>query len=357
MAIAYRDGAVGPLTAAGGTLAVTIPSSVVGGDGLLLAVDIAADIDTPAGWAQRKKIVTADGNNKTYVFSKVAGPDDGGTTVTLLTNAVPSRGQATLAAYSGTDPGDPIHQIASTSDTSNSTTHTSPATITTSIDGCWEVEIVCSKSPNGNPITDWQQPGGFTMRQEGLSGGASGQSQREACIADSATAKASGSNLGGHVWTADVASNNTALFLVALAPASGTQTAHPVADITAWPNVSPGLSSGSPQASHLSDGRDSSYVATSTGPTAEVGEWQIGRLVYPGAGEDLTVTVRCQDASASSVTRVIDLRWNGITVATTTDTTVRASLTDVPLTVTAEDLEAVTDWNLPFSVRVTATEA
>ncbi|MFB4306996.1 hypothetical protein [Actinomadura sp. GTD37] len=357
MSIAYRDGAVGILAAIGGDLAVTIPSTVVGGDGMILAVDVAADVDPGAGWALRKKITTQDGNNKAYVYSRVAGPDDAGTTVTLLTAAVPSRGIATLVVWSGTDPGDPIHQIASTSDTATSTTHTTPGTITTTIAGCWEVEIVCSKSPNGNPITTWTPPGGFAARKTGLSGATSGQSQREAVIGDSGAAKSSGTTIGGHVWTADVASNNTALFTLALAPATGTQTVHPISDITTagW-TASPALASGQPQASNLSDGRDSSYLETGTGPTALVGEWALGRVVPPGAGEDMTLTVRCRDTSAASVTRVIELRQGATLISTHSDTTVRSSLTDVPVTVPAADLAAITDWS-DLRVRVTQTTA
>lgn len=357
MSIAYRDGAVGLVTAAGQALAVTIPASVVAGDGMILAVDMAEDVSPGSGWALRKKITTSDGTNNTFVYSRVAGPDDAGTVVTLLASATKSRGSAALAVWSGTDPGDPIHQIASTSDTVSSTTHTTPGTITTEIAGCWEVEIVCSKSPNGNPITSWTPPAGFTARKTAMSGAASGESQREAVIGDSGTDKASGTTLGGHVWTADVASSNTALYTIALAPATGTQTVHPVSDVTTsgW-TPSPALAGGQPQASHLSDGRDSSYLETSTGPTALVGEWKLGRVVPPGAGQDMTLTVRCRDTSAASVTRVIELMQGSTVISSSTDTTVRSSLTSVNVTVPAADLAAVTDWN-DLRVRVTQTTA
>lgn len=357
MSIAFRAAAEGLVTAAGQPLAVTIPASVVGGDGMLLVVDMSEEVDPGSGWALRKKITTSDGNNITSVYSRVAGPDDAGSTVTLLESATKSRGAAGLAVWSGTDPGDPIHQIASTSDTSNSTTHTTPGTITTEIDGCWEVEIICSKSPFGNPITGWTPPEGFTVREIAQSGGSGSEAQRGVVIGDSGEAKSSGTDLGGHVWTADVASDNTALYTIALAPATGTQTVHPISDVTVagW-TATPDVASGQPQASNLSDGRDSSYVETGTGPTALVGEWMLGRVVPPGTGEDMTLTVRCRDTSASSVERVIALMEGDTVISTHTDTTVRGSLTDVDVTVSAEDLEAVTDWS-GLSVRVTQTTA
>lgn len=357
MSIAYRDGAVGLVTAAGQDLTVTIPASVVGGDGMILAVDMAEDVDPGPGWALRKKITTSDGNNNTFVYSRVAGPDDAGSTVTLLTGATKSRGSAALAVWSGTDPGDPIHQIASTSDTSNSTTHTTPGTIVTEIPDCWEVEIVCSKSPFGNAISTWTPPAGFTARQTALSGGTSQEAQREAVIGDSGEAKASGATLGGHVWTADVASNNTALYTIALAPATGTQTVHPISDVTVtgW-TPTPAVAAGQPQASNLSDGRDSSYVETATGPTALVGEWKLGRVVPPGTGQDMTLTVRCRDTTATSVTRVIELVQGSTIISSGSDTTVRAALANVDVTIPAIDLEAVTDWS-DLRVRVTQTTA
>lgn len=357
MAIAYRDGASGTLTASGGSLTVTVPATVVAGDGLIMVVDVAADLATPAGWAERKKITTLDGSNKTYVYSRVASVDDAGTTITLLSNATPSRGAVALAAYSGTDPGDPIHQIRSTSHTTSSTTLTTPTGITTSAANCWYVEAVASKSPTGNNATNWTEPAGFTMRREVLSGATSGQSQREACIADTGTAYPSGTALGGGTWTCDVASDNKASFAIALAPAAGTQTAHPISDVTVtgWTAV-PSLASGSPTASHLSDGNDSSYLDSSQAPSALVGEWTLGTLVNPGAGNGLTVTVRLRDISAASATHVIDLRQGATTIATTTDSTVRSSYTDVSLSVTAGEAATI-DYTQPVTVRVTVTAA
>lgn len=357
MSIAFRGGAVGLVTAAGQDLKVVIPPSVVGGDGMILAVDMAEDVDPGTGWALRKKITTSDGNNTSWVYSRVASTDDAGSTIMLLEGAAKSRGAAALAVYSGTDPGDPIHQIASTSDFSSSTTHTTPGSITTTIDGCWEVEVVCSKSPFGNAISSWTPPSGFTARATAMSGGTSNEAQREAVIGDSGAAKASGIDLGGHVWTADVASDNTALYTIALAPATGTQTVHPIADVTVtgW-TASPDVASGQPQASNLSDGRDSSYVETGTGPTALVGEWALGRVVPPGTGEDMTLTVRCRDTSAASVTRVIDLVEGATVISTHTDSTVRSTLTDVSVTIPAADLTTITDWS-DLRVRVTQTTA
>lgn len=356
--IGFRGSAGGALQAAGGRLAVTIPPETVGGDGMLLGVDVSADLPALPGWDLRRKIVTSNGANRTYIYSRVAGPDDAGEMVTLL-NSAPAgveRGAAGIGVWSGTDPGDPVAAIVATSDTVNRNTHVSP-TVDTELDGCWLVEIVCSQSPNGNKITSWTAPApAITPRRIVYSDAASNQSQREVAIGDSAAPYASGLTVGGNTWTADVGSPNTALYGVLLRPATGVQTVHPAADVTVWPNVSPALPSGLQQASYLSDGRDNTYVETEEGPVARVGEWKLGRVVPPGPGEDMTLVVRCHDTSATTVTRLIELRQGATVISTYTDNAVRPALTNVAMTVTAAELAAVTDWT-DLRIRVTLTAA
>ncbi|MFI0406573.1 hypothetical protein [Actinomadura sp. 3N508] len=357
MSIAYRASAGGTLATAGGRLAVTIPPETVGQDGMLMGVTISADLPALAGWDLRRKIITSNGTTRTHVYSRVAKPDDAGTLVTLLDPAPPGveRGAVGLGVWSGTDPGDPVRAIVSTSDAVNHATHVSP-TVVTDMDGCWLVEIVCSQSPNSNNITAWTKPAELTARRIVYSGATAGQSQREVAIGDNAAAIADLTEVGGYTWTADVPSPNTALYGVLLAPATGVQTVHPASDITPWPSITPTLPSGLAQAAYLNDGRDSTYVETGTGPVAVVGEWALSMTVPPGADEDMILTIRCRDTSASSVTRLIELRQGATVISSSIDSTVRATWTDVQVTVPAEDLAAVTDWSA-LRVRVTQTAA
>jgi hypothetical protein len=358
VAIAYRDSAGAFISANGQNLSVTIPATVVGGDGLILVADISATatVSTPSGWAFRDSVVTADTTNTCYIFSRVAAADSAGSTVTLVTSSPVPRGAIAVAAYSGTDPGDPIAEIIGSAFGANSTSHTVSSLVTDAA-GQWLVEVIGSKSPVSNPITSYTRSG-LNLRRAVYSGAATGQSAREVAIADDATANTSGATIGGGgPWVSDVATSDFAGFTIALAAASGIQTVHPISDVTTtnWtPN--PALTSGLPQASLLSDNADGTYVESSAAPSALVYETQLGTARDPGPGEDLTLTVRIRDVNASSATHLIELRQGGTTIDSLNHTTVVSSWTDVSFTIAAADVAGI-DFGQPLSVRLTATAA
>jgi hypothetical protein len=358
MAIAYRDSAGAVITANGQNLAVTIPATVIGGDGLILIADISATatVSTPNGWALRKKVITADTSNSFYVFSRVAAADSAGSTVTLVTSSPVPRGAIAVAAYSGTDPGDPIAEIIGSAFGANSTSHTVSSLVTDAA-GQWLVEAVGTKSPTSNPITSFTRSG-LNLRRAAYSGANTGQSGREVAIADDATANTSGATIGGGAaWVSDVATPDFAGVTIALAAASGIQTVHPISDVTttSWtPNPTP--PAGVPQASLLADNADGTYVESSSAPSALVGEWQLGTVRDPGSGEDLTLTVRIRDVNASSATHLIELRQGGTTIDSLNHTTVVSGWTDVSFTIDSADVGDI-DFGQPLSVRVTATAA
>jgi hypothetical protein len=306
------------------------------------------------GWAARVDLTTADTVNTFRVFSKVATVDDAGAQLTLVSSSPVPRGACRLAAWSGTDPGDPIAEIVASAYGANSVNHTL-ASLVTDVADCWLVEAVGSKSPAGNPITSYTRSG-LTVRGASYSGASTGQSGREVAIGDDGTAHPITTSIGGGApWVSDVATSDFAGATIALAPASGVQTVHLVSDIDqgGW-IATPALTGGATMAARLSDGADGTYIQTGEAPTAEVYEGRFGLVRNPGAGEGLTVRVRVQDSSASTVSRTLELLQDSVVIADTTDTTVRGAPDYVTLTVT--DVEAATiDYDQPLDLRYTVT--
>jgi hypothetical protein len=360
MAIGFRAvSAPGTISANGQSLQVTIPATVQPGDGMILVSDISATAThfplTALGWAQRAGFTTLDGTNTFRVFSKVATIDDPGSQVTLVSSSTVPRGAARLAAWSGTDPGDPIAEIFPKSYTANDDEHTLDP-IVTDVADCWLVEVIGSKSPDGNPITSYTRGGTFTVRGAAYSSSVAGQSGREVAIGDDGTAHPISTSIGGEApWVSDVATNNFGGATIALRPASGVQTVHLVSDIDQGGfTATPALASGATMASRLSDGLDSTYIQTSAAPTGEVYEGRLGLILNPGAGEDLTLRIRVQDSATSSVSREWEL-FQGVTViASGTDTTVHADPTWLTFTIDAVDVATI-DFDEPVDYRYTLT--
>ncbi len=162
--IAFRASASFTTTSA--TQRVDIPNTVQAGDGMLLFATTAVLVTptTPAGWTLVGSRQSST-DTRTYLFSKAASVDDGGTTQTVVFSGT-TKGAMTLVAYSGTA-ANPIESFASAAETTTRTTHTTPGG-TVPVAGEWVVSYWADKS---TATTAWTLPAGQSLRTTGIGTG------------------------------------------------------------------------------------------------------------------------------------------------------------------------------------------
>ena len=200
---------------------VTVPSSVMPGDGLVLLVSVGGtgSVSTPTGW-------TAEGTRlassmRTALFSRVATAADAGPRVTVSLSQQ-QKMNLVVAAYSGTDPEDPIHAFASAGETTSRSGHTTPM-VTATEAGTLAVSYWSDKSSG---TTSWTAPAGQTVRHTSFG---SGGGRISALLTDSGSQGTAGSH-GGITATANTASDKATMWTVLLAPAQPVGNQPPTAD-------------------------------------------------------------------------------------------------------------------------------
>lgn len=199
---------------------VTVPSGVQAGDGMLLWVNLADStrtVTTPSGWAYVTDVT--DGNQRTYLF-KAAATSAGATTSAEATFNVALTGTAgkvvaTLAAWSGTDPTDHIHQINKSVEGGSSATHVTP-NVTTTVANCWIASACFDRSTT---TTTWTKPVGDTTRATVFT---TGGGAATGVVSDNGAPVAAGT-YGGKTFTSNTETTAATMWTIALkaSPPSG----------------------------------------------------------------------------------------------------------------------------------------
>ena len=200
---------------------VTVPTSVMPGDGLVLFVSVGGtgSVSAPTGW-------TAEGTRlassmRTALLSKVATAADAGARVTVSLSQQ-QKTNLVVAAYSGTDPDDPIHAFASAGETTSRSGHTTPM-ITATEAGTLAVSYWSDKSSG---TTSWTAPASQTVRHTSFG---TGGGRISALLTDPGSPGTAGSH-GGITATANTASDKATMWTVLLAPAQPAGNQPPTAD-------------------------------------------------------------------------------------------------------------------------------
>ena len=217
--VAFR--AVGRGVGNGTSASVTVPATVQAGDGLVLFVSIngTGSVSTPTGWAARGSQVSS--TMRTVLLTKVAAASDAGSRVTVnLSQQL--KADLVVAAYSGTDPVDPIHAFTSAGETTSRAGHTTPVTTATAA-GTLAVSYWSDKSA---ATTSWAAPAGQAVRHTSFG---SGGGRVSALLTDPATPGTVGSH-GGLTATANSTSDKATMWTVLLAPAHPAGNQRPTAD-------------------------------------------------------------------------------------------------------------------------------
>jgi hypothetical protein len=347
MAIAFRAGATGSDLL--GTLAVTIPATVQGGDLMVLTYHTASDIsptDLPAGWTYVPETpdpgaVHVVGTSRMAALYRIAAgtigvtSPDAETVVSLaVTAGAPVKQSCQLTAWSGCDQSAPIHKVTFSGVSGGlGTSHAVPA-VTTTMDECTIIAWYGSKDSSVSAIT---VPSGYTSRGTvtQASGGRSNSAQasKEAALAGA---------YGGESWTTDAAPSSRGLWTIALAPPITTQTMRPAADETAT-NVADqaGSTTGLYAAVDESTLSTADYV---TAVQAGIYEALLSTAAAPPAGSPLDVTYVLGLATpAVAATWDVYLLEGATELAHWTDE-IDEDGTEVTHTLDAEDADAITDW-------------
>lgn len=192
---------------------VRVPAPVEAGDALVLLASQSgtARLTGPgAAWTQIGR--TTDSTHVTTVWRKVATAADAGSAVRLSTGSTYTKAALTLAAYSGTDPADPVAAVAGRAEPGTTAAHLTPS-VTATVPGAWRVSYW---SDNTSGTTQWTAPGGETVRATtvGTGGGRVGS-----LLTDAGQPLASGTTTGGLTATADAPASKATSWTLLLRPA------------------------------------------------------------------------------------------------------------------------------------------
>ena len=193
---------------------LTVPATVVAGDGLLLIASVnkgPVTINDPTGVTGWVEVATAvDGTLTTKVWKKVADSGDAGQDLTVTLGGS-AKTDLVLVAYSGTDPVDPVHAFAAATETATTASHQTPP-LTTTTDGTLLVSYWSEKSSTTTVISP--PPGTVTRHSStGVGGG-----RVTTLLIDGGVQEPAGS-YGGLLGTADSVAGKATMWTIALAPA------------------------------------------------------------------------------------------------------------------------------------------
>ena len=189
---------------------VRVPTNVVAGDALVLAVATAATAPSNpsgSGWTLLDTRTAASLTSK--VWKKVATASDAGATVTI---SAPSTVKTVLdlLAYRGTA-ANPVAAVVDRSETVSRTTHTTP-TVTVPTAGSWVLSIWAEKSSS---TTTLSPPAGLVARYASCG---TGPGRTCLLVGDGGTAVGAGSTAGGLTATADTAGSADTMWTLVVAP-------------------------------------------------------------------------------------------------------------------------------------------
>jgi PKD repeat protein len=191
-------------------LSVKTPSTVQPGDAMLLFLTMDNDASTitpPNGWTEVTRV--SDSPIRTVVWSRVAGPADAATSVTVGAGAKVHANLMTVA-YSGTSQTAPVLAAATAAEGVDRTVHTSPG-VTTSAPS-W----VLTYSSDLGTTTAWTK-GGATQRVRGTAIGTDTPQHLSALLQERTTTAPAGTQ-GPVTATANATSPTATMLTVALSP-------------------------------------------------------------------------------------------------------------------------------------------
>ncbi|MEJ7585866.1 MAG: hypothetical protein WKF43_17685, partial [Acidimicrobiales bacterium] len=193
---------------------VTVPASVVPGDGLLLffGANTTATISDPTGVTGWQTIDTVAGSSsRTQVWRKVAVAGDSGAAVRVNVSSI-SKANLVVVAYRGTATTDPLASFARAAETATTASHTTPVASVTD-PGSWAVSYWTHKDSTTTALT---APGGVVVRASGTQ---TGGGKVTGLVVDSGAAVPVGS-AGGLTATASATSSNASMWTIILAAAT-----------------------------------------------------------------------------------------------------------------------------------------
>jgi PKD repeat protein len=193
-------------------ISVDVPGAVQAGDGLVmvLSTNSAVTGTAPAGWTLAGT-QTDGGKMTTQVFSRVAGPTDAGSSVTVGVGDVSSALSLQILAYSGTAASGPIASVTGAAGGSG-TSHTTPTAQAAA--GSTVLSIWSDKGPSARQFT---APASVVERSN-LAGAGTGDVAT--LVADSGGPVPAG-RVGGLTATVSASSGRSTMLTVVLAPGSG----------------------------------------------------------------------------------------------------------------------------------------
>jgi hypothetical protein len=347
LAIAFRASTEAHVTT--GSLTITIPSAVQAGDVLLLIGGMndagvsANDWATPSGWTalDTRRVPS---NLFAAAYTRVAQSGDPGSTVTLSTSGT-GKACAIIAAYSGIDPSGPINISAVASETTLTASHTTPTVTTTAAD----TRVIIAAVQSDSATQSWNTPSGYTKRQDSLDNTNLG-GHVTATVQDKAASTVG--SYGGEALVAGAASSKAVMYTIAIAPASTTQTARPVSDVSNTGVVGvPAPGGGSGVYARVGALVDTEYAEYSDSGDLVVG---VSALADPNTGSGHVVKFRARYAAGASGGSVTTKLLQGATeIASWTDT-VSGTFADFTHTLNSTQANAISDYSaLRFEQTVT----
>lgn len=341
MAIAFRAAASG---SGANSVNLTVPSTVQAGDCLLLMAFANLDsvITAPAGWSVAKTQEQAEAGGITaVVYKRVAQSGDANTTVTVTNDgAAGVKAGAVLVAYSGTDTVDPVHAIASRMDTGGTNSIPTPQ-VTTTLDGCWVVEMCTTKSSSTTEFSSF--PAGSTSRVTliGTGGG-----HADGAAAD--RGPVSPGTYGGGNFVQNANQSSAITYTVAIAPKASTQTLRPTTDVTTDGYTAvPTPGAGVPLASRIGEPvrDDTTYIQTPNAPSGAVYECRLAAGMDPQTSTGHTVTVVLSTAGgAVSSSCEVSLVQGTTVIASEEITDIPEEPTVYTFTLDGSDADEITDY-------------
>lgn len=189
---------------------IAVPTDVQAGDGMLLFLSTAADVELtpPVGWSVVGQVAT-DSMLRTWLLQKVATASDAGSLVTAQLSLM-QKVDLQLLVYSGTNSVGPVVVDYATATTADATAHTTP-TLTTSAAGL-VVSYWCARGV----ITDWLEPEGEAVRSEFVG---AGEDYMASLVTDPAAPASAGASVGGLTASTDIAGWRATAWTVVLSNA------------------------------------------------------------------------------------------------------------------------------------------
>jgi hypothetical protein len=287
-----------------GTLNLTLPAGIQGGDAIFIAIASSqSGVTLPAGWVvvEGPHNPASGGSGETFVLyrKQAAGTfggasSDASSVVAIAPNTTASKSAAVSVVWRGCDQTTPVHLVAyqEYASISSGTTSFASPTVNTTVDECDILQFWLDKNSVIPTIT---KPSAYTARESAVFSSGTGVSD---AIAVSKAGGAAGV-YGGESWTTTAAPGVVGIITLALAPATTIITLHGVSDHTEtavvgvpdttnlFNNINEGMTDTSDYVEFLTSSVYSTDLPTVTDPGTDHG-FQVSLALGLGAGASST---------------------------------------------------------------------